>query len=256
MILQPKVAKPLSSTSWHLYQRWKICFFFQMKIAAGLEPRDVINYPKIHNKERIQAESDFRKQPSHVEYPSTLSKWLLLQLKNTITSIGVSASRRGKFPSLHLRYLHTLGVNNRPPETTVQRRRRSRITYSHKRNQKSNQKAVENHLEEQQETEGKKNNNKETVSVCISYFSPNPPPKAELRSTSQKIKNTRLGQNFQNPKKEKQTYNTLFSLSFFCPLRTGGEQEKTHQDKTPAEQNDGGRARSEDKTKEALRSEK
>jgi hypothetical protein len=45
-----------------------------MKIAAGLEPRDVINYPKIHNKERIQAESDFRKQPSHVEYPSTLSK--------------------------------------------------------------------------------------------------------------------------------------------------------------------------------------
>jgi len=138
----------------------------------------------------------------------------------------------------------------------VQRRRRSRITYSHKRNQKSNQKAVENHLEEQQETEGKKNNNKETVSVCISYFSPNPPPKAELRSTSQKIKNTRLGQNFQNPKKEKQTYNTLFSLSLFCPLRTGGEQEKTHQDKTPAEQNDGGRARSEDKTKEALRSEK
>lgn len=191
MILKPKVAKPLSSKSWHLHQRWKICFFFQMKIAAGLEPRDVINYPKIHNKERIQAESDFRKQPSHVEYISTLSKWLLLQLKNIITSIGVSASRRGKFPSLHLRYLHRLGVNNRPPETTVQRRRRrSRITYSHKRNQKSNQKAVENHLEEQQETGGKKN--KETVSVCFSRFSPNPPPKAELRSTSQKTKTLAL----------------------------------------------------------------
>jgi hypothetical protein len=45
-----------------------------MKIAAGLEPRDVTNYPKIHNKERIQADSYFGKQPSHVEYPSTLSK--------------------------------------------------------------------------------------------------------------------------------------------------------------------------------------
>jgi hypothetical protein len=96
---------------------------------------------------------------------------------------------------------------------------------------------------------GGKKKNKETVSVCISYFSPNPRPKAELRSTSQKTKNTRLGQNFQNPKKEKQTYNRLFSL-FFCssfPSDGRGTREKTHQDKTPAEQNDGGRARSEDK---------
>ncbi len=207
MILKPKVAKPLSSTSWHLYQRWKICFFFQMKIAAGLEPRDVINYPKIHNKERIQAESDFRKQPSHVEYISTLSKWLLLQLKNIITSIGVSASRRGKFPSLHLRYLHRLGVNNRPPETTVQRRRRSRITYSHKRNQKSNHKAVENHLEEQQETVREKKTTKKLSLSVSPIFHQILHQKQNCEAPHRKQKHspwTKLPKS----EEEKQTYNT------------------------------------------------
>ncbi len=190
-----------------------------MKIAAGLEPTDIISYPKTHNKERIQAESYFRKQQSHVEYPSTLSKWLLLQLKNIITSIGVSASRRGKFPSLHLRYLHRLGVNNRPPSPRNNSAKKKKPNYSHKRNQKSNHKAVENHLEEQQETGGRKKN-KETVSVCISCFSPSPPPKAELRSTSQKTKHspwTKLPKS----EEEKQTY-TPYTLIFF-PLRAGGE---------------------------------
>ncbi len=225
MILQPKVAKPLSSTSWHLYQRWKICFFFQMKIAAGLEPRDVINYPKIHNKERIQAETDFRKQPSHVEYPSTLSKWLLLQLKNTITSIGVSASRRGKFPSLHLRYLHTLGVNNRPPETTVQRRRRSRITYSHKRNQKSNQKAVENHLEEQQETEGEKKKTKKLSLSVSPIFHQILDQKQNCEAPHRKQKTLALDKT-SKIRRKKSKHITDYSLSFFVPpfLRTGGEQ--------------------------------
>lgn len=193
MILKPKVAKPLSSKSWHLHQRWKICFFFQMKIAAGLEPRDVINYPKIHNKERIQAESDFRKQPSHVEYISTLSKWLLLQLKNIITSIGVSASRSGEFPSLHLRYLHRLGVNNRPPPRNNSAKKKKKPNYIQP--QKKPEKQPESSGEPPRRAtrnRAKKKNNKETVSVCISYFSPNPPPKAELRSTSQKTKTLAL----------------------------------------------------------------
>jgi hypothetical protein len=106
---------------------------------------------------------------------------------------------------------------------------------------------VENDLEEQQETwEKKKHKDKKQRNCLCLYllFSPSLPPKAELRSTSQKTKYspwTKLPKS----EEEKQTY-TPYSLFFFS-LRAGGEQEKTHQEKTPAEQNDGGSARSEDK---------
>lgn len=203
MILKPKVAKPLSSKSWHLHQRWKICFFFQMKIAAGLEPRDVINYPKIHNKERIQAESDFRKQPSHVEYISTLSKWLLLQLKNIVTSIGVSASRRGKFPSLHLRYLHRLGVNNRPPpkQQCKEEEEEAELHTATKETRKATRKQWRTTSKSNKKPCEKKKQQRNCLCLYLLFFT-----KSSTKSRTAKHltenKNTRLGQNFQNPKKK------------------------------------------------------
>jgi hypothetical protein len=128
----------------------------------------------------------------------------------------------------------------------VQRRRRSRITAT-KETRKATTKQWRTTSKNNKKPGGEKKQrqkNKETVSVCISCFSPSPPPKAELRRTSQKTKHspwTKLPKS----EEEKQKY-TPYSL-FFFPLGEGREQEKTHQEKAPAEQNDGGHARSEDK---------
>jgi hypothetical protein len=94
------------------------------------------------------------------------------------------------------------------------------------------------------EKKNTKTKKKETVSVCISFFHQVLHQKQNCKAPHRK-QNTRLGQKLPKFEEEKQTY-TPYSL-FFFPRRAGGEQEKTHQDKTPAEQNDGGSARSEDK---------
>ncbi len=170
-----------------------------------------------------------------------------------ITSIGISASRRGKFPSLHLRYLHRLGVNNRPPETTVQRRR-SRNTAT-KETRKATTKQWRTTSKSNKKPGKKKNTktkNKETVSVCISFFHQVFHQKQNCEAPHRK-QNTRLGQNFQNPKKKSKHIHLI--LSFFSPLGQAGNRRKLtrkkHQpSRTMAE------VRAPKTNKEALRNEK
>jgi hypothetical protein len=115
---------------------------------------------------------------------------------------------------------------------------------------------VENHLEEQQETGGEKNKDKKQrncLCLYLLFFNQVLHQNQNCEAPHRK-QNTRLGQKSQNPTKKSKHIHLI--LSFFFPLRAGGEQEKTHQEKNTSRAERWADVRAPKTNKEALRNEK